>query len=304
MRKQRLGNTIMLFLAALIWGFAFVAQSAGMDHVGPFTFNFSRTMLGGLVLLPAAVSVYGRKRKKTSIDKKERKNLLIGGISCGLLLCIATNLQQIGIMSTTAGKAGFLTAAYIMFVPVFGIFMKKRCGWNVWVSVVLALAGMYLLCIRESFSIAAGDGYILACAVVFAFHIMAVDYFAPKVDGVALSCIQFLVCSVCSGIPMLMFEEVTISGLHGAAVPILYAGMLSCGVAYTFQILGQKNYNPSIAALILSLESAFSVLGGFLILHEKLSAKELAGCALMFAAIVLTQLPIGDRFSFGKEKEA
>ncbi|MGN0505902.1 MAG: DMT family transporter [Lachnospiraceae bacterium] len=295
MKRNQPKNTVMLFLAALIWGFAFVAQSAGMDHVGPFTFNFFRTLLGGLVLLPAALSVSAGEKGREKQTGKERKTLLIGGICCGLLLCIATNLQQIGIMSTTAGKAGFLTAAYIVFVPVFGMFLKKKCGWNVWVSVVIALVGMYLLCIKESFSIAIGDIYILICAVIFAVHIMVVDYFAPKVDGVALSCIQFFVCSVFSGILMLAFEKVSLTGLLGAAVPILYAGILSCGVAYTFQILGQKNYNPSIAALILSLESAFSVLGGFLILHEELSRKELAGCALMFAAIVLTQLPVGQK---------
>lgn len=280
-------NTAMLFLTAIIWGFAFVAQSAGMDYIGPFTFNFFRTLLGGLVLLPVVFAVgHGKK------TRKERKTQLLGGICCGLLLCIATNVQQIGIMSTTVGKTGFLTAAYIVFVPVLGFFFRKRCGWNIWAGIIFALMGMYLLCIGESFTIAKGDIYILVCAFVFAIHIMAVDYFAPKVDGVSLSCVQFLVCSAGSGILMLVFEKVEFASLKGAVGPLLYAGVLSCGVAYTLQILGQRNYSPSVAALILSLESTFSVLGGFLFLGEELSAKELAGCVLMFIAIVLTQLPI------------
>ncbi len=289
-KKNHPKNTVMLFLTAIIWGFAFVAQSAGMEYIGPFTFNFFRTLLGGLVLLPVVFAV--KHGKKT---KQERKMLLLGGVCCGLLLCVATNVQQIGIMSTTVGKTGFLTSAYIVFVPVLGIFFRRKCGWNVWTGVVLALAGMYLLCIGESFVIATGDIYILICAFVFAIHIMAVDYFAPKVDGVSLSCIQFLVCSACSAVLMLAFEEMDFAGLKGALGSLLYAGVMSCGVAYTLQILGQKNYNPSIAALILSLESTFSVLGGFIFLGEELSARELGGCVLMFAAIVLTQLPIGKK---------
>lgn len=289
-KKNHPKNTVMLFLTAIIWGFAFVAQSAGMEYIGPFTFNFFRTLLGGLVLLPVVFAV--KHGKKTW---KEKKMLLFGGICCGLLLCVATNVQQIGIMSTTVGKTGFLTSAYIVFVPVLGIFFRRKCGWNVWTGVVLALAGMYLLCIGESFVIATGDIYILICAFVFAIHIMAVDYFAPKVDGVSLSCIQFLVCSACSAVLMLAFEEMDFAGLKGALGSLLYAGVMSCGVAYTLQILGQKNYNPSIAALILSLESTFSVLGGFIFLGEELSARELGGCVLMFAAIVLTQLPIGKK---------
>lgn len=295
MKRNHPKNTVMLFLTAIIWGFAFVAQSAGMEHIGPFAFNFFRTLLGGVVLLPVVLATGGGARGHGKKAKKEYKMLLLGGICCGLLLCIATNVQQIGIMSTSVGKAGFLTASYIIFVPVIGIFFRRRCGWNVWVSVVLALAGMYLLCIKESFAIAKGDVYILICAFVFAIHILAVDYFSPKVDGVSLSCVQFLVCSACSGILMLAFEEVSIAGLQGALGSLLYAGVMSCGVAYTLQILGQKNYNPSIAALILSLESTFSVLGGFLFLGEELSTRELFGCVLMFAAIVLTQLPIGKK---------
>lgn len=289
-KKNHPKNTVMLFLTAIIWGFAFVAQSAGMEYIGPFTFNFFRTLLGGLVLLPVVFAMGSGKR-----TKKEGRTLLLGGVCCGLLLCVATNVQQIGIMSTTVGKTGFLTAAYIVFVPVLGIFFRRKCGWNVWAGVAFALVGMYLLCIGESFVIAKGDIYILICAFVFAIHIMAVDYFAPKVDGVSLSCVQFLVCSVGSGILMLVFEKVELVNLRGALGPLLYAGVMSCGVAYTLQILGQKNYNPSVAALILSLESTFSVLGGFLFLGEELSARELAGCALMFVAIVLTQLPIGKK---------
>ena len=309
MKKYSMRNTGMLFLAALIWGFAFVAQSAGMNYVGPFTFNAVRCIIGAIVLVPVAllykpngVSGEERKTKKDSmrVENLQRKNswflrnktLLLGGTACGLFLGVATNLQQLGILSTSVGKAGFITALYIVLVPIAGLFFKKTCGLTVWLGVACSMIGLYLLCMTEgSFSLATGDLFLLACAVVFTGHILVIDYFAPKVNGVWMSCIQFLVAGIISAIPMVLTETPTLESVWAAKLPILYAGIMSCGVAYTLQILGQKNYNPTIAVLILSLESCFSVLGGFLILDEKLSVRELSGCALMFAAIILAQLP-------------
>lgn len=302
MRNNSIKNTGMLFLAALIWGFAFVAQSAGMDYVGPFTFNAVRCIIGAIVLVPVALLWKQPDKREKTEDKqtlkdsatwfKRNKTLLLGGISCGVLLGVATNLQQIGILSTSVGKAGFLTALYIVLVPVAGLFFKKKCGLNVWIGVICSLMGLYLLCMTGgSFRLATGDLFLLGCAVVFTGHILVIDYFAPKVNGVWMSCIQFLVAGIISAILMFFTEAPTWASIWNAKLPILYAGVMSCGVAYTLQILGQKNYNPTIAVLILSLESCFSVLGGFLILHETLSARELCGCALMFAAIILAQLP-------------
>ena len=306
MQKNSIKNTGMLFLAALIWGFAFVAQSAGMEHVGPFTFNAVRCIIGSLVLVPVALlykpeeSNGNGTKKSTRVEDEtvkgswfsRNKTLLLGGVSCGIFLGVATNLQQIGIMTTSVGKAGFLTALYIVQVPIAGMFFKKKCPATVWIGVVCSFAGLYLLCMTGgSFSLATGDLLLLGCAVVFTGHILVIDYFAPKVNGVWMSCIQFLVAGVISAIPMMFTETPTWDGISAAKLPILYAGVMSCGVAYTLQILGQKNYNPTVAVLILSLESCFSVLGGFLILHETLSVRELCGCALMFAAIILAQLP-------------
>ena len=303
MQKNSIKNTGMLFLAALIWGFAFVAQSAGMEYVGPFTFNAVRCIIGAIVLVPVALlfkqgNGNGEQDSvSTKVETKGKwfsrnKTLLLGGVSCGVFLGVATNLQQIGIMTTSVGKAGFLTALYIVLVPIAGLFFKKKCPATVWIGVVCSFAGLYLLCMTGgSFSLATGDLLLLGCAVVFTGHILVIDYFAPKVNGVWMSCIQFLTAGIISASPMLFTETPTWEGIFAAKLPILYAGVMSCGVAYTLQILGQKNYNPTVAVLILSLESCFSVLGGFLILHETLTARELCGCALMFAAIILAQLP-------------
>lgn len=306
MQKNSVKNTGMLFLAALIWGFAFVAQSAGMDYVGPFTFNAVRCIIGAIVLVPVALLYKPEEpggegiEDSTEVETGNVKNtwfsrnktLLLGGIFCGIFLGVATNLQQIGIMTTSVGKAGFLTALYIVLVPVAGLFFKKKCPASVWIGVVCSFAGLYLLCMTGgSFSLATGDLLLLGCAVVFTGHILVIDYFAPKVNGVWMSCIQFLTAGIISAIPMIITENPSWDGIFAAKLPILYAGVMSCGVAYTLQILGQKNYNPTIAVLILSLESCFSVLGGFLILGETLSVRELCGCALMFAAIILAQLP-------------
>lgn len=285
-------NAFMLILTAFIWGTAFVAQSVGMDYLGPFTFNGVRSLIGGVALIPCIWILQKLNDKSDPVtEERNRKDLLIGGISCGVLLFAASSLQQVGIQYTTAGKAGFITAFYIVFVPVLGIFLGKKIGWKVWTAVILALAGLYFLCITEKFTIGKGDIFLFACALVFSLHILVIDYFSPKVEGVKMSCIQFLVCGIISLPFMFLLEIPKMGAIVDAAWPLLYAGVLSCGVAYTLQIIGQKNVNPAIASLILSLESCFSVLAGWVILGEKLSVRESIGCILMFAAIILAQLP-------------
>ena len=290
MKKEQIKGSLLLFLAAIIWGVAFVAQSVGMDYVGPFTFNCVRTLIGGLVLIPCIVFLNrGKVKKKT--DFTEKKRLLLGGICCGVALTTGSTLQQFGIMYTTVGKAGFITAFYIIIVPILGLFLGKKCGLSVWISVVIALAGLYFLCITDGFSIGKGDIYVFLGAIAFSIHILVIDHFIQFNDGVKMSCIQFFVCGILCFVPMMLFEHPEISMILLAWKPILYAGVMSCGVAYTLQIVGQKNMNPTVASLILSLESVTSVIAGFLVLHQNLSHRELIGCGLMFVAIVLAQLP-------------
>lgn len=286
---MRIKNGLMLLLTAFIWGTAFVAQSVGMDYLEPFTFNGVRSLIGGAALLPCIWILQKLNgRSKYTVTKKD---LLTGGLACGVLLFAASSLQQIGIKYTTAGKAGFITAFYIVIVPVMGVFLHKKIGWKIWLAVVLAVAGLYFLCITESFSVGKGDILVFLCALVFAVHILVIDHFAPKVDGVKMSCIQFFVCGILSVPFMFALETPKITAVMTAWMPILYAGVLSCGVAYTLQILGQKNVNPAVASLLLSLESCFSVLAGWIVLGERLSIREMSGCILMFAAIILAQVP-------------
>ena len=293
MNRFVLRQSLILLLTATIWGVAFVSQSVGMDYVEPFTFNAIRSLLGAAVLVP----VIFLRRKLTGeagglrTPGEENRVWLKGGICCGVILAAASSFQQFGIQYTTVGKAGFITAMYIIMVPLFGFFMKKRVGFKVGVSVVIAVAGLYLLCMKETLRPEAGDVLVFLCAVVFSFHIMAVDYFSPLADGVKMSCVQFFTCGALCGICMFLFEEPKLPMILAAWKPILYAGALSCGAGYTLQIVGQKGMNPTVASLIMSLESVISVLAGFVLLHEVLSGRELLGCALMFAAIVLAQLP-------------
>ena len=223
--------------------------------------------------------------------KAYQKTLLIGGICCGAALGVASSLQQIGILHTTVGKAGFITTFYIIIVPIIGLFFKKRCGLNVWIGVVFALAGLYFLCITEGFSIGYGDTMVFLCALAFSIHILVIDHFTGLVDGVKMSCIQFFVAAIVSGIGMVLFENPDFGNILAAWLPILYAGALSSGVGYTLQIIGQKGMNPTIASLILSLESVISVLAGMVVLGESLTSREILGCVLMFIAIILAQLP-------------
>ena len=290
MKKKQLGNSLLLLLTATIWGSAFVAQSVGMEHVGPFTFTLSRSIIGGIVLLPCILFL--GKWKKGFATKEE----WIGGICCGLALCVASNFQQVGMQYTTVGKAGFITALYVVLVPIFGIFLKKRVSLLIWGCVAVSVAGLYLLCIPEgAFVLAFGDLLVLICAVLFSVHILVIDHFSPKGDGVVISCIQFFTCGILSGIPMLFFETPSIGNMLDAKWAILYAGVLSSGVAYTLQVVAQKNVNPTVASLILCLESVVAVLAGWVMLGEEMSSREIWGCVLMFAAIVVAQLPVPEK---------
>lgn len=298
MKKETstLKNSLLLLLTATIWGVAFVAQSVSMDYIGGFTFNAIRNIIGAITLVPV-ILIFSKQDPTADQNPADRqkahKTLITGGICCGTLLCLASNFQQFGIKYTTVGKAGFITACYIIIVPIIGIFLKKKCSPFIWIAVLLSLGGLYLLCISpgEGFSIGKGDTLVLICAVLFSFHILTVDHFSPLVDGVKMSCIQFLVCGILSGIPALIFENPNITNILQAWMPILYAGILSCGVAYTLQIVGQKGMNPTVASLIMSLESCISVIAGWLILGQNLSSREIFGCVLMFGAIMLAQLP-------------
>lgn len=296
MSKKMRGN-LMLLLTALIWGTAFVAQSAGMDHVQPFTYNGVRTLIGGLVLIPV-IMLFDRlkpadSRPSAAEQKAINKNSLIGGICCGTVLCVASCFQQFGVSMTTAGKAGFITALYIVIVPLMGVFIKKKIPKIIWLCVAIAVAGFYLLCVKEGFSVGTGDLLVLCCAFFFSIHIMVIDHFtAGKVDGVRMSCVQFLVAGIMAIVLMFLFEEPTLASIWDARVSILYAGVMSCGVAYTLQILGQKDTDPTTATLLMSLESVFAALSGWVLLHESLSLKEIFGCAMVFAAVILAQIPL------------
>lgn len=305
MKSQDVGlkrrNSFLLSLAAFIWGIAFVAQSTGGDAVGPYTFNCIRSVIGSITLLPVIrLSDRLHLTRKKPASRKDRQILLAGGIACGIALSIASNLQQLGIyMGSPVGKAGFLTACYMLMVPVLGLFLKRKCGWNVWIGITIAAVGLYLLCIKGDFSIQFSDSLLLLCALAFAVQILVVDHYADMVDGVRMSCIQFTVSGILSAVPMILVDmghsaseisEWASAFLNPYAwIPILYAGVLSCGGAYTLQIIGQRGMNPSVASLIMSLESVFSVLAGWVLLGEKLSVREIAGCALIFGAVVLAQ---------------
>ncbi|MDO4261406.1 MAG: DMT family transporter [Eubacteriales bacterium] len=289
-------NNLMLVLTALIWGCAFVAQSVGMDYVGPFTFNAVRCLIGSAVLVPV-IFFFGRnggaekEEKARTSGSGGRRTLLLGGVCCGLALAVASSLQQWGILYTTVGKAGFITAMYIVLVPVLGMLLGKKVRPLIALCVGLAVLGLYFLCMTETLRLGLGDFLVMLCALVFAVHILLIDYFSPKADAVKMSAIQFLTAAVVCGVPMLVWERPGFGAILAAWMPLLYAGVMSCGVAYTLQIAAQKHADPTVASLLLSLESVFSVLAGWVLLGQSLSARELIGCALMFGAIVLAQLP-------------
>jgi len=295
MNFAKMKGNLLLLLTAIIWGSSFVSQSVGMDSVEPFAFNGIRTLLGAVVLLPVVLAgdkLNPPQYPNEEAKKESRKNLWKGGITCGIFLCIASNFQQFGILDTTAGKSGFITALYVVLVPILSfLFFRQKIAPKLWIGVGLAVVGLYLLCMAESFSLGKGDLLTMVCALFFAFHILVIDRYSPLVNGVKLSCLQFFVSGTLSVICMFLFESPALSNILSAAPSILYSGVLSCGVAYTLQIVGQKHTDPTVASIIMCLESVFAVLSGWLILHEVLSAREAIGCILMFTAIILTQLP-------------
>lgn len=303
-KKRSIPGSVILLLAALAWGSAFVAQSLGADSVRPFTFNAARSLLGALVLVPVFLTF---DRVNPSPNRGNKKSLWIGGALCGLLLFMACNLQQFSISyvdtagktaeeiqnieKANIGKVAFLTALYIVLVPAFGIFMKKKVGVQVWLGVAVALLGMYFLCIKPGFTVSHGDIYAFLCAFAFAMQIIVVDEVVGKVDPIRLSCIQFLVCGALSSVCAIIFDKPALSDVISAWAPILYMGVVSSGLAYTLQIIGQARCKPVVASLVMSMESVFSALFGFLILNQAMSMREFLGCGLMLVAVVLAQIP-------------
>jgi len=305
MRVNRVRQNLFPILAALIWGTAFVAQSMGANYVEAFTFNAARSLIAFVLL--AAASLLLRRFRCTPEERarrrapRYRRDLLVGGVCCGTALAVATNLQQKGLETTSSGKAGFITAMYIVIVPILGIFLKKHIPWTVWLGVAVAVAGLYCLCIQEnSFSISTGDFYIVLCAVCFSVQILLIDHFANRVEGIELSCAQFFMVTVLSGIGMAATEHPSLAALRECIWPLLYVGVLSSCVAYTLQILAQKDSNPTVVSLLLSLEAVFATVAGALILHDRMTGREYLGCALMLVAVVLAQIPAP---ALGKRRE-
>lgn len=289
MNFKKIRAALMLVFGAIVWGSAISFQSQAMEYVKPFTFQASRFLVGGTVLLPA-VYFLGRKDPGEGKEGYTPKGYLLGGAICGVFLMIACALQQHGIVYTTVGKAGFLTSLYIIFIPILGVFFKKKIGWNVWVSVVLAMAGMYLLCMKESLVLSRGDTLVFICAIVFTFQIMAVDKYAAMYNALKLSCVEFYTAGILFVIAMLIFEKPTFSAIMSAWLPILYLGVFSCGIGYTFQTIAQKDLQPAMASIIMSLESVFAAIFGWILLGQKMSGREMLGCVIMFSAIILAQV--------------
>ena len=288
MKKEQLKGSAQLLFATLIWGGAFVAQSVGMDHLGPMSFQAVRSLLAVAALVPV-IALMDRS-PASFLPRWKAKGLWKTGILCGLALFAAQSLQQVGLLYTEPGKAGFITAMYIVLVPVFGLFLGRKCGLRIWVSVGLAVAGLYLLSCVGVTKVNMGDVLILISAAAFAVQILLIDILAQSIDGLRLNCIQFMVVTVLSALTAAFTETPTWSGVIDCAVPLLYAGVLSSGAAFSLQILGQQHLPPEPASLIMSLESVFAVLSGWLILHQTLSPVELLGCCLVFTGVILCQI--------------
>lgn len=290
--KKNFLGTLELLLAAFIWGSAFIAQSVGMDHIGPFTFQSVRFLIGGIVLLPV-ISIRKRMAKNGTVktDNESKAKLLKSGVICGLFLTVAASFQQVGLVYTTPGKAGFLTTLYVLFVPLFSLFFKKIPSINVWLAVIGATMGLYLLCMNGTLALSFGDTLVFISALCYAAHIIAVDKLSSGVDPIKLSSIQFLTVGVVSLIPMLTLETPDVSSIMSAWLPILYTGILSSGVAYTLQVVAQRHTEPTVAAITMSFESVFAVISECLILLNFPTFKESIGCIIMFGAIILAQLP-------------
>ena len=312
--KNNLYKYFLLFIAAFLWGSTFVAQSVGMDYIGPFTYSGVRNIIGAMFLVPVVLIINAIQRKKGIVPMDENgkeiatrqylKNTVIGGICCGVVLCCASNLQQCSMVYVSAGKAGFITAMYVVLVPICGIFLKKKLPISVWIAVVIAVVGLYMLCIKSGdFSIGKGELLLLLCAFGFTGHILVIDHFVVRANPVLMSCIQFFVNGIISSVLMFVFEEPVLENILAASGSILYAAILSSGVAYTLQIVGQKGTNPTIASIIMCLESVISVLSGWLYLHDRLTGREIIGCILMFAAILISQIPVKTKKSSEVPKE-
>ena len=286
MNKKIKGN-LLLLLTAIIWGFSFTAQSVGMDSLSPSTFNGIRTLLGAIVLIPLVVPT----AKRSFQNPETKKNTIKGGVICGIILCLASTLQTYGLKFSGTGKAGFITALYIVFVPICYLFAGNKISIKIIASVIIATLGMYLLCGGGEFYLGRGEIVLLISSLLFTAHILVIDKFSPKSDGVTMSCIQFAVSGTLNIIYMFLFDNPQIAPILNCWLPIIYSGALSCGVAYTLQIVGQKYADPTSASLLMSLESVFAAIGGWIILGQKMSPKEIAGCAIMFFAIILIQLP-------------
>ena len=295
----------MLLLTALIWGLSFVVQSVGTGYLGAFTFNGVRFLLGAAALVPCMLLLlfmhknrqYPAERAAGAFyrifhnNRSQVREGIKGGICCGIALCTASAIQQTGLAYTSVGKAGFITALYIVIVPLCRLCTGKKTPGKIWFSVAAAVFGLYLLCIKENFSAGFGDCLIFLCSIAFAAHILAIDHFSPKADGIFLSFIQFLTAGVISWGFAFLLETPRLEDIFAARFLVLYAGVVSCGVAFTLQVIAQKNTDPASASLLLSLESVFSAIFGWLILHEILAPKELLGCALVFCGVILAQLP-------------
>ena len=295
MKQNKLIGPILLIIAAFIWGSAFVAQSEGAKHLGPFTFLCLRSFLGTAVLMPVIfISNIGKKKRGAYVkpDKKDTKALIIGGITCGIFLFSASACQQIGLdKGTEPGKAGFITALYILLVPVFSLFQGKKIRPLIWGCVALSIVALYLLCVKEDNTIVPADLYVLLCAALYAVHILVIDKVAPNIDGVRLSAMQFFVAGIICIVPALLFEDASLENIKAAALSIAYAGIMSSGIAFTFQIIAQKRTEPTLASMLMSLESVFAVLTSLVILGQLPTFKEGIGCVLMFIATIIAQLP-------------
>ncbi|MBQ3023046.1 MAG: DMT family transporter [Clostridia bacterium] len=289
--NRRLQGTLILMITAIVWGISFVSQSVSMELIEPNTFCGIRTLIGALSLVPVILVMDNSKKKKGVETNYSRKTLIQGGIICGIILCASATVQTYGLKYTTAGKAGFLTAMYMVLVPIYSLFLGKKIRPATALSVLIAVIGMYFLCIKEGFKLEIGDLLVLVCAFIFAFHILAVDYFSPRVDGVKLSFLQFLVCGTINIILMFLFEKPVMSEILKCTVPILYSGIMSCGVAYTLQIIGQKYAEPTVSSIVMSLEAVFAALAGWILIGQAMTLREIFGCILMFTAIIIVQLP-------------
>lgn len=296
MNLKQLRNTLLLVLAAFVWGTTFVAQSIGAEKIGTFTFLAARSYIAATALIPV-VLVYGKVNPYRPKNEEERINgrrlLIRGGIICGLFFFAGSSLQQAGIAYTTTAKASFITTLYVIIVPLFGLLVGKKVGGKIWFCVALGVLGLYLLCMSEKLSLQKGDALVLLCAVLFSGHILVIDRFSPQTDGVRLSCIQFFTAAVIGTICMLIFEKPSWDSIMEAMPSLLYAGIFSGAIGFTLQIIAQQDLNPTVASLAMCLESVFGALAGWVVLGQTLTSRELIGCTLMFAAIVIAQLPIG-----------